>query len=223
MADKVTRTADLVTLGSQAKILVSAARSLPVFFESQAILLKRLHEVGQLKALRSTILQRVQSAREKETSAQSVHVRTRAITGAVGLGGMLVGKLSENKTLFNVSRNLVIGPDTQKGMFGTVLIRITLDGLPDGVDVVCISELARQSSLTEDYVRNELLQRGSPLYGVESFCRLLDKVAEEVLRGNLELPVPLNRLPNFTLTFTANTSWVAVRHGQPIRLLPGSK
>ena len=83
------------------------------------------------------------------------------------------------------------GSAGEKRTFGTILIRIDKKGLPDGVGVVCISRLGRESNQSNAEVINRLKQDGYLLLKEETFSRLIDKLIERILEGCLALPVSI--------------------------------
>ena len=93
-----------------------------------------------------------------------------------------------------ISRQLLAGHSGRKPPFGTVLVHIGPRGLPEDVEVVSISSLARESKRDESEIMNGLLTRGNLLFGDEAFSRLIDKIACEILKGGLSLPVSAVRL-----------------------------
>ncbi len=210
---------DLEKLNCRTNELASMVESLAAQFGQEAVRLKRKDEVACLNALRTAILRQAESERQGETAARSGHTDGRLVTSLIGLGTVLIAMASESKTLLAISRALLDRPGGEDCPFGTVLIRIGPKGLPEGVDVVCISNLARESHRDESEVISELRRDGHLLLGETSFSRLIDKVAESILKGELDLPVPADSLPKITLTLhaqnpgqprTTGASWVAV-------------
>ena len=211
---------NLERLSCRTEELALTVESLAAQFGQETVRLKRKDKVARLNALRTAILNQAESARHSEMTAQSGHTDVRMVTSLIGLGSMLIARGIESKTLFAISRHLLDRPGGVECSFGTVLIRIGPEGLPEGVDVVCISRLARESHRDESEVIAELRRDGHLLFRETSFSSLIDKAAEEILKGELDLPVPAQSLPRITLTLhaqnqkqlgTTGTSWVAVR------------
>ncbi len=180
--------AKLKSLQKKATKLVSAAESLTILFDQEETRLKRKAEVTRLNLLRSAILQRAEQERGTEISASIGYKQGRLIAQSAGL---LITALSKNKKSQSVARSLLKEPAGEKRAFGTILIRIDKKGLPDGVDVVHISRLSRESNQSETEVINRLKQDGYLLLKEENFSRLIDKLIEEILEGCLALPVSI--------------------------------
>ena len=187
------RVGDVILKSLQKKTakLVSAAESLTILFDQEETQLKRKAEVTRLKLLRSAILQRAERERSTEISASIGYNQGKLIAQSVGL---LITTFSKNNKVQSVARSLLEESAGEKRAFGTILIRIDKKGLPDGVDVVHISRLGRESNLSETEVINRLKKDGSLLLSEENFSRLIDKLIEGILKGCLALPVSVQTL-----------------------------
>ncbi len=183
--------AKLKGLQKKAAKLVSTAESLTILFDQEETQLKKKDEVARLKLLRSVILQRAEQERSTEISASIGYKQRRLIAQSAGL---LITALSKNNKIQSVARSLREEPAGEKHAFGTILIRIDKKGLPDGVDVVHISRLGRESNQSETEVINRLKQTGCLLLKEENFSRLIDKLIEGILEECLALPVSIQTL-----------------------------
>ncbi|MBA7624385.1 hypothetical protein ES703_31792 [subsurface metagenome] len=181
----------LKNLQKKAAKLVSVAELLTILFDQEETKLKRKAEVTRLKLLRSAILQRAEQERSTEISASIGYKQRRLIAQSAGL---LITALSKNNKVQSVARSLLKEPAGEKHAFGAILIRIDKKGLPDGVDVVHISRLGRESNLSETEVINRLKKDGSLLLSEENFSRLIDKLIEGMLKGYLALPISIQTL-----------------------------
>lgn len=178
MAGIRVRGAELNDLQKKAAKLVSAAESSTILFDQEEIRLKRKAEVTRLKLLHSTILQQVELERSTEISASIGYKQGRLIAQSAGL---IITALSKNNKVQSAARFLREESASEKRTFGTILIRIDKKSLPDGVDVVCISRLSRESNQSETEVINRLKKDGSLLLSEENFSRLIDKLVEGIL------------------------------------------
>ena len=181
----------LKSLQKKVAKLVSAAESLTILFDQEETRLKRKAEVTRLKLLRSAILQQAEQERSAEISASIGYNQGRLIAKSAGL---LITVLSKNNKVQSVARSLLEESASEKRAFGTILIRINKKGLPDGVDVVHISRLGRESNLSETEVINRLKKDRSLLLSEENFSRLIDKLIEGILEGCLTLPISIQTL-----------------------------
>ncbi len=182
------RVGDAILKGLQKKAteLVSAAESLTILFDQEETRLKRKAEVTRLKLLRSAILQQAEQERGTEMSASIGDKQRTLITQSASL---LISVLSKNNKVQSAASSLLEKSTSEKRAFGAILIRIDKKGLPNGVDVVHISRLSRESHQSETEVINRLKKDGSLLLSEENFSRLIDKLIEGILKGCLTLPV----------------------------------
>ncbi len=185
--------AKLKSLQKKAAKLVSAAESLTTLLDQEADRLKKRAEVARLKLLRSAILEQAEWERGSEIASSSGYKLTKLAGSVIGIG-LLITAPSQNKRMLAAGDSLLAGPAGGERTFKTVLIRIVAKGLPDGVDVICISNLGRKSKQKESEVINWLKKDGCLLLSEERFSRLIDKLAEEILKGRLTLPVSIQTL-----------------------------
>jgi len=181
----------LKSLQKKAIKLVSAAESLIVLFDQEETRLKRKAEATRLKLLRSAILQQMERERDTEISASIGDKQRTLITQSTGL---LISVFSKNNKAQTIARSLHEKSASGKRAFGVILILIDKKGLPDGVDVVHISRLSRESHKSEAEVINRLKKDGFLLLSEENFSRLIDKLIEGILEGYLTLPVSIQTL-----------------------------
>ena len=186
--------AKLKSLQKKVAKLVSAAESLTILFDQEETRLKRKAEVTRLKLLHSAILQQAERERSMEISASIAYNQGRLIAQSAGL---LIAALSKNNKVQSVARSLLEESASEKRAFGTILIRIDKKGLPDGVGVVCISRLGRDSNKSDFEVINRLKQDGYLLLKEEHFSRLIDKLIEGILEGCLALPVSIQAIQKY--------------------------
>ncbi len=190
--------AKLKGLQKKAAKLMSAAESLTILLDQEADRLKKKDEVAQLKLLRSAILKQAEQGRGTEISASIGYKQGRLIAQSVGL---LITTFSKNNKVQSITRSLLKESAGEKRAFGTIFIRIDKKGLPDGVDVVHISRLGRESNRSETEVINQLKKDGSLLLSEENFSRLIDKLIEGILKGCLALPVSIQTLSQILTTY----------------------
>ena len=153
---------------------------------------KRLYRYDQsirLRYLKVYILQQVNDARGGEINASSkfptgdllkslvnfaVKERIRAMTQQESKDSFLT-RLIDNKQ--------------PKRPFGKVMVKIGHEGLPDGVEVVTVSRLARRYSVSESAVEQAIQAEGYILMTSDDFCHLIDKLEHKVLDGTVKLPI----------------------------------
>ena len=186
--------ARLQGLCRRAAKLSSAADALGAIFEDEAARLRRVDQVACLKTLLSNVLGELERTKRRETSASLGHSQASLVGSLFQLGAGLITMTSENRTMRAISRQLLAGPSGTEPAFGTVLVCIGPKGLPGDVGVVSISRLARESGQDESEVIERLLAGGNLLVDEESFSLLIDRLAGEILKGRLGLPVSTGRL-----------------------------
>jgi len=180
----------LENLRFQVRKLTAAVLSLSNLFAEEARRLNWRDEASRLKALHFTIRQQLDRAKSNESAASYGYSEAGLIRS---LGGLAVGgtikMLSKNKELQAFSDHLLKNLGGEKRPFGTVLICVGPRGMPDDVQVVSVSRLARESKREESEVINELERRGCLLFSEKAFSLLIDKLACDVQEGRLHLPV----------------------------------
>ena len=201
----------LKNLRSQAEGLTSASLALTALFDEETSRLKRLDEASRLKALYFSIKQQLDRAKSSEDAAGYGHSKAKLITSLGGLGvGIAIKMTSKDERSSAFSDYLLRNLGGKERPFGTVLVCIGPKGLPDDVQVVSISELARESNREESEVINILRERGYLLLSEEAFSRLIDRLTTDVKNGWLLLPVPTEKLAEIQ-----TSSWVKLETEKP--------
>ena len=100
--------------------------------------------------LYSSIRQQLEQAKSLEIAASSGHSKAKLVTSLAGLAvGIGIRMASENKRALAFSDHLLKNLGGKERPFGTVFVSIGPKGLPDDVQVVSVSELARESNREE--------------------------------------------------------------------------
>ena len=182
-------------LRCQARHLTSVVLSLINLFAKEALRLSRKDEASRLEGLCSSIRQQLYCVKSGEDAASYGNSQASLL---ISLGGLAVSgaikMVSKDKQLSAVSDHLLKNLAGKQRPFGMVLVCIGPKGLPDGVEVVSISRLARESDRQECDVINELQQRGYLLFSEETFSLLIDRLINGVLEGRLLLPISVEKL-----------------------------
>ena len=194
MADMTIKYTNLEDLRRRASELASAVQALATLFEEGAIRLSREDQVARLKTLRSAVVQKVERARSQEMSANTGHNMASTVGSLFRLGAGLITMTSENKTMQAISQQLLAGPTRKEPPFGTILISVGSGGVPEDVDVINISSLARESKRDEHDITDRLLADGNLLFTANAFSSLIDRLADGILKGGLSLPIPVKRV-----------------------------
>ena len=184
----------LKNLRYQVGKLTAASLSLSNMFAEEAVHLSWKDEASRLRALLLTIRQQLHWEKSSENAASYGHNKANLM---FSLGGLAMGTfrmLSKKKGLQAISDELLNSLGGEERPFGNVLICVGPRGMPDDVQVVCISRLARESHRVESEVINELQGRGWLLFNEKAFSLLIDKLACDVQEGRLHLPVSREKL-----------------------------
>ena len=204
MAGLTLRETNLNDLHNKARALTSNAVSLANVFAEEATRLNRMAMASQLRELRSSIVQQLQMAKAAEDAARCSHTQANMAfsLGSVAIGGIIKMALQDqdNKLLSAFGDQLLKKPAGKKRPSGMVLVCIGPTGVPDGVGVVSVSQLARGSNREEAAVTNELQERGHLLFSEKTFCILIDKLIEDIEGGRLLLPISPEKLPQLKYT-----------------------
>jgi len=185
----------LENLKHQARKLASTGLSLNTLFTEEAEQLSKEDEASRLRALYRAVAEQLEQVKRDEGSANYGYSKARLVTS---LGGLVVGvtikMASNNEQLSAFSDHLLNNLGGKRRPFGMVLVCIGPKGLPDDVEVVSISQLARESNWEESDVTNELQKRGCMLLNEKAFSFLIDKLIDGVLEGRLILPISTEKL-----------------------------
>ena len=185
----------LENLQHQARKLASAGLSLNNLLAGEAKRLNQEDEASRLRALYRAIVEQLERVKRNEGSASYGHSQAKLI---VSWGELIVGTAikttSKDKRLLAFSDHLLKDLGGKQPPFGLVLVCIGPKGLPDGVEVVSISRLARESNREESEVINELQQGGCLLLNEKAFSLLMDKLINDVQEGRLLLPISTEKL-----------------------------
>jgi hypothetical protein len=145
MEGLTSHSACLRSLQCQARKLASDSLSLANLFAEEASRLNRQNKVARLKALHSSIRRQMDEAKGLESAASYGHSKAKLVTSALGLAvGVGIRMASKDKRALAFSNHLLKNLGGKEHPFGTVFISIGPTGLPDDVQVVSISELARE-------------------------------------------------------------------------------
>ena len=184
----------LGNLQHQARKLISAGLSLTELFAEEAKRLSREDEASRLRALCHAVVEQLERVKRNEGSESYAQSQVNMKVSLIALG-MSAGRamVSKNNRLSRISDSLK-SAGIEKLPFGNVLVCIGPKGLPEDVEVISISRLARESKRLESEVVNELQKRGYLLLSKEAFSLLIDKLVDAVRKGRLCLPISGEKL-----------------------------
>jgi len=167
-----------------------AVKRLAVAFAECNIQLIRRDQVARLGILKSRIMEEVENLKGIESAAQM------GATGGAFWGGVAaftIGSLfaaaKGRQDVYNIGLQIASSVLSREVPFGTVLITIDGQGIPNGVKAVSTSRLARESNKTEPEVETSLKHDGFLLMTPEVFAKFLEKVENEILDESVCLPL----------------------------------
>lgn len=182
-------------LQCQADELSSACLALIATLEDQAVHLRRADQVAQLKQLKLRIEWQWAQVENSESEAEYRRDKRDLALSAGGFALSIIGVATKNKNSLKVANGLFDYLESQHVPFGTTMVTVGPLGLPDDVNVISISRLARHSGLQDTEVVSQLRGQGRLLFSKQDFSRLVDKLTYVVEAGELNLPVSVASLP----------------------------
>ncbi|MBM2831823.1 MAG: hypothetical protein HW414_875 [Dehalococcoidia bacterium] len=201
MADMSALHGHLKNLKHQAMEMASTVLSLGAVLTEEANRLGREDEVSRLKTLYSSIRHQLDLAKRDEASASYSQSRVNLMLSVGGLvASGIIEMVSENKQASATTGRLLQSLADKQRSFGTVLVCVGPNGLPDDVRVVSISKLARESNRQEFEVVKELQERGCILFSDQAFSLLINRLIDDVREGRLCLPISRGKLSEITLS-----------------------
>jgi len=159
-------------------------------FAYEAQRLFRHDQVVCLRRLKARVMHEVSNTLEQETTASNAFTKTSLLMGAAdfALGG-LVAAMFRSRRVFSVGAQLAQIELSKIKPFSTVLVAVGHGGLPNDVEVVSLSRLARESGRLESDIEAALQTSGYLLMTPQTFSNVLDELKCKVLNGSLSLPV----------------------------------
>jgi len=195
------RETNLNDLYVKARALYSNAVSIAELFDDETSRLIRMKMEAQLRDLHSQIVKQLHMTKAEEDVLKCSYNQNDTVFSLTKLaaGGIIKMVSKNNEPLSAIGDQLLKKPARSHPDFGLVLVGIGPVGVPDGVQVVAVSQLARESNRAEAEVTNELKKQGQFLFNEQNFSLLIDKLIEGVREGSLTLPVSAKKLPRIKL------------------------
>ena len=182
----------LENLRSEGTARIESASGLNRLFQKEAASLKREDGASTLRAACRAIVEQLQALKRIEISASLGHSHANLVLFPVGLA--LTAIFSKNNRQSAVMDYLRRGPEDRYRPFGTVMVRVGSEGLPQDAKAVSISQLARDSNRPEPEIVNRLQEDGYLIFSEEAFSSLIDQLVADVRQGKLCLPISKEKL-----------------------------
>ena len=182
-------------LQSETKNLTKTSLALNTLFAREKTRIKWKDEASNLGAIYRAIVEQFQRLKEVEASASLGHSQAKLVLFPIGL---VVTTMIAKENRLSAMEDYLLKAKADKQPFGLVMVRIGPKGLPDDVEVVSISQLARESHRPQPEIMNELQDDGYLLFTEETFSLLIDRLIADVCEGKLRLPVSRDKLAEIT-------------------------
>lgn len=185
----------LKDLRQQVVKLISDSLSLVTLLIDESNRLKKEDQVSSLEALSLYIKEQIERTEDSEDSAKYGYYKAGVVISSIGLAASIGVRLAlKGKRSRNLSKYLLSNVEDKQPHFGTVLVSVGPGGLPEDVEVVSISRLARETNRDEPEVIKRLLGHGYLLFDGESFSHLIQRLIADIQEGLLLLPIPIQEL-----------------------------
>ncbi len=183
--------------------------------------LYRSHQADIIIALRNRVKHDVEATLLAEDEAQSDFSRRkerRALFHHVV--GPLVASLTGNELYREHNARLAQAELASSPPFRTVVVQIAAPGIPDGVSIVSLSRLARESGTSVSEIRARLEARGIHLLAPALFSHLLDSLQRDVLKGSAALPLTCEEFAVYTAANMPKRKRIYIGPATAVGLLP---
>jgi hypothetical protein len=178
----------LENLQSQAKRLTETGLALNALFAGEETRLKREDEASSLRVVYRTIVEQLERIKCSESSACYEDSKTNLVFSFMGLAAkVIVAATTKSRQAWDTANN-GFDAEAHKKPFGTVMVCVGPEGLPDDVRVISISKLARESNRPQTEVMNKLQDDGYLLFTEEAFSSLITRLIGDIREGRLHLP-----------------------------------
>ncbi|MDO8491366.1 MAG: hypothetical protein Q7T04_05060 [Dehalococcoidia bacterium] len=158
--------------------------------------LRRLDQAQSIREMRSQVVRKIEALMHSE-SAASAASGTAALIGSGAsflLGAIAAAASGSREHPLVVGTRMANAVLENKEPYGSVLVAVGPRGVPDDVNVISVSQWARESGRSEAAVEAALKARGQLLMTPDAFNRLMDSLEHGVLGGNVVLPVSAKNL-----------------------------
>jgi len=177
-------------LRSQAKNLSETCVALNAIFDAERTQLGREDQASKLLAVHQRIAEQMERLRTLEASASRGYSEGTLISSSVAVAlGCLVRMVSRDARQSAIADYLLQSPKQNQQPFGLVMVSIGPRGLPGDVQVISISQLARESRWPQLAVTNKLRENGYLLFTQETFTQLISRLVGDIRQGGLRLPL----------------------------------
>jgi len=183
------------TMSSELGQQVIGVKRLAVAFTDGDILLIRYDQVARLRILKTRIMEEVENIEQMESAAQRGADKGALLGGGIAFTlGSLFMAAKGHQNAFDIGAKMAGSVLSRKVPFGTVLIGIGKEGIPEDVRAIPVSQLARESKISESEIETNLKHGGYLLMTPQVFTQALDRVERDIFDGSLSLPILISEI-----------------------------
>lgn len=184
-----------VSLYHEAVELNSSAISLEDLFKQEAERLHRLDQASLLRTIKFQIAGDTERIQASEESAEGHSSKVGLVSGIGRFGlGLFVANMSNEPIVRWMGKQMLSSDLGKPKPFGTVVVAIGREGLPEGVEVISLSRLARRDGVSESKVEEVLREEDLILITPKAFYKLLESLEKKVIESTISLPVSLEQI-----------------------------
>ena len=142
-------------------------------------------EAANIRRLKARVLSEVEEIRTMEATAARGHGAVSAIAGLGSLAiGSVVSAASGRRRPQQIGASVASRMLDRRMPFGSVMVVVGQEWIPEEVKAVSISRLARESGSSESAVMAGLRASGNRLMTLDVLEKVLDKRERELLNGS---------------------------------------
>lgn len=181
----------LTNISTLANLFAVNCRKLDNMLSTRAIQMKQQSDLKDIEKLKEKIRVEVRRWKYREEMVS-------ALNPGMNIGGP--GKKLSSFIAWPRADSCLEQTTSVRGLqnqqtFGNVMICVGEKGIPDCVEVVSISKLAREQTRREPEIVNALRRQGKALFSEYEFHNLTDKISHGIAQGKFFLPLCLDQLP----------------------------
>ena len=169
------------------------------FSANASRLLKRDH-INYLHSLEFGVTEEVKRTEGLEDASIRGTIKAKLLTSLLAFWiGSAAGAVTGTKNPWGLGMLTAASCLNKEELYGKVVIAVGKVGIPGGVEVVNVSELARESKSTESEIIASFEKDGYSLLMLDEFKGLLGDIESGILDGSILLPISQEQLVSQSL------------------------
>lgn len=174
--------------------LNSTLRDLNNLFDKSTTSIWQQDQIAAIKALKLRISEEIKREKSAEDDAEYSFNKASVFTGVAGFAlGSLIGAIRKSKNPISLGAQLLKQELERQEPFRTLIIALEDGNGLEGVEVVAISRLARESKMIESKVCFALRAKGSILLTPQQFWQVLDNLEMKIMEGKVKPQMHLDK------------------------------